>query len=142
MYKHTQTGYVMLVTMLCVALLFAFLSLGNELPSFAKVVMASVIFIIASFTSLTVAVDDTKIRLHFGYGIFRKSISLANIASVKKVTNKWYYGFGIRFWFWPKMWIYNVSGLDAVELMLKNGKRIRIGTDEPHKLETIIKQAL
>ncbi len=47
----------------------------------------------------------------------------------------WYYGWGIRGWLWPKMWIYNVSGFDAVEIKLKNGKMYRIGTDEPKKLE-------
>jgi hypothetical protein len=36
------------------------------------------------------------------------------------------------------MWIYNVSGFDAVEIKLKNGKVYRIGTDEPKKLEQTI----
>jgi hypothetical protein len=36
------------------------------------------------------------------------------------------------------MWIYNVSGFDAVEIKLKNDKIYRIGTDEPKKLEQTI----
>ena len=36
------------------------------------------------------------------------------------------------------MCIYNVSGFDAVEIQLKNGKIYRIGTDEPKKLEQAI----
>jgi hypothetical protein len=54
------------------------------------------------------------------------------------VKNKWYFGWGVRRWFWPKMWIYNVSGFDAVEIVLKNGNIYRIGTDEPEKLERAI----
>jgi hypothetical protein len=36
------------------------------------------------------------------------------------------------------MWIYSVSGFDAVEIKMKNGKRYRIGTDEPKNLEQAI----
>jgi hypothetical protein len=39
------------------------------------------------------------------------------------------------------MWIYNVSGFDAVEITMKNGKIYRIGTDEPLKLEQAISQS-
>ena len=40
------------------------------------------------------------------------------------------------------MWIYNVSGFDAVEIMTRKGKRIRIGSDEAGKLEEAIKQKI
>jgi hypothetical protein len=38
-------------------------------------------------------------------------------------------GFGIRMG--PRYRLYNVSGLDAVELRPKNGEIRRIGTDDP-----------
>jgi len=64
---------------------------------------------------------------------------LSEIASVKTARNKWYYGWGIRYWHWPKpVWIYNVSGFDAVELALSNGQDYRIGTDEPQALEAAL----
>jgi len=40
------------------------------------------------------------------------------------------------------MWIYNVSGFDAVEIKLKNGKTYRIGTDESQKLEQAILRSI
>ena len=58
--------------------------------------------------------------------------------SAKTVKNHWYCGWGIRWCLRFKMWIYNVSGFDAVEIKLKNGKTYRIGTDEPKKLEQTI----
>jgi hypothetical protein len=36
------------------------------------------------------------------------------------------------------MRIYNISGFDAVEIKLKNGKIYRIGTNEPTILEQTI----
>jgi hypothetical protein len=35
--------------------------------------------------------------------------------------------------------LYNVSGVQAVELELRSGKRLRIGTDEPTKLCEMIR---
>ena len=100
--------------------------------------MAYCLFILASFGTLQVNIDENHLRIKFGYGIFYKKFSLNEITSAKTVRNHWYYGWGIRLWFWPKMWIYNVSGFDAVEIKLKNGKMYRIGTNEPKKLEQAI----
>lgn len=101
-------------------------------------VMVLILLILASFYSLQVRIDEKYIRIKFGYGIFQKKFSLNDIVSAKTVKNRWYYGWGIRGWLWSKMWIYNVSGFDAVEIKLKNGKTYRIGTDEPKKLEQAI----
>ncbi len=105
-------------------------------------VMVLVVLILASFGSLSVLIDEKYLRLKFGFGIFRKKFLASEIAEVAQVKNHWYYGWGIRLWFWPKMWIYNVSGFDAVEIRMKNGKIYRIGTDEPEKLESAIKRAV
>ena len=42
----------------------------------------------------------------------------------------------------PWGWMYNVSGLDAVEIELKGGGRFRIGTDEPDELVRAIRQGM
>ncbi len=86
--------------------------------------------------------DGDSLRIKFGYGIFAKRFPLGQIASVRSVKNRWYYGWGVKVWFWPYMWIYNVSGFDAVEIALKNGKIYRIGTDVPSELEAAIKQTI
>ena len=51
---------------------------------------------------------------------------------MRAVRNKWIYGWGIRRL--PGGWMYNVWGLDAIELDLVSGKRFRIGTDDPDGL--------
>lgn len=122
---------------------------SNETPSVdsgtnlaVTTVMVLVMTILASFTSLKVSIDDSYLRIKFGYGIFFKKFALNEIASVRSVKNHWYYGWGIRVWFWPPMWIYNISGFDAVEIVMKSGRIYRIGTDEPEKLEQAITQGI
>jgi len=146
-YKHTQIGYLMMIAVLAVLVLFtwAYITARAETPSvdsgtnFAvTATMVLVLFVLSSFTSLQVFIDEKFLQIKFGYGIYQKKFSLNDIVSAKTVKNHWYYGWGIRCWFWSKMWIYNVSGFDAVEIKLKNGKTYRIGTDEPKKLEQTI----
>jgi len=105
-------------------------------------IMAIILFILASFSTLTVVIDEQFLKIRFGWGVFCKNFPLTDIVTIGKVKNHWYYGWGIRLWFWPKMWIFNVSGFDAIEIQMKNGKIYRIGTDEPEKLESAIKQII
>ena len=150
-YKHTQISYMMMVITLAVLVLFAwaYITARAEPPSYysgtnfaVTAIMVLVLFILASFVTLTVSIDENYFRIKFGYGIFRKKFLLNEIISAKAVKNHWYYGWGIRVWFWPYMWIYNISGFDAVEISMRNKKMYRIGTDEPEKLETVIKQVV
>lgn len=146
-YKHTQIGYLMIIVTLVVLVFFAWSHITSlaEIPSvdsgtnFAvSSIMVLVLLMLSSLATLTVSVDENYVRIKFGYGLFKKKLSLEKIDSVKTVKNRWYYGWGIRMYFWPTTWIFNVSGFDAVELIMKNGKRYRIGTDEPVKLESAI----
>ena len=150
-YKHTQIGYLMLVVTLAVLVLFVGVYVISSAeppstdsgPNFAvTAIMALILFILASFATLTVSIDENYLRIKFGYGIFTRKFALNQIASVRAVKNHWYYGWGIRLWLWPKMWVYNVSGFDAVEIIMRNGKIYRIGTDTPGKLEAAIKQVI
>ena len=148
-YKHTQIGYLILVTALAMLVFFTWVysvalvepSSVDSGPNFAiSVTMILILFILASFVTLTVSIDENHLRVKFGYGIFAKKFVLNQIASARTVKNHWYYGWGVRAWLWPRMQIYNVSGFDAVEIVMKNGRVYRVGTDTPKELERAIRQ--
>ncbi len=150
-YRHTQIGYLMVFVTLAVLVLFAWVQITAraEPPSYdsgtnllVTSVMALILFVLSSFGALTVNVDEERVTVKFGYGIFHKKFATSEIVSATRVKNHWYYGWGIRLWLWPKTWIFNVSGFDAVEIRMKDGKIYRIGTDEPEKLEAAIRQAV
>ncbi len=92
------------------------------------------------FATLNVSVDAESIRIKFGPGLIRKTFSLQDVISCQPVKNKWWYGWGIRQI--RGGWLYNVSGLQAVELVMADGKRYRIGTDEPQKLSEVSQRNL
>ena len=144
-YQHTQTGYLILFVALVVIVFFAWLywAIPETEPHFIiAALMAAIVFILVSFSTLTVTIDEQFVRIQFGYGIFRKKFLLSEITSATAVKNHWYYGWGIRIWFWPYMWIYNVSGFDAVEITMRDGKIYRIGTDVPTELEMALRRVI
>ncbi len=150
-YKHTQFSYLITSITLIVILFFVWIQITarSETPSINSgtnfaitAIMVLIVFILASFVILTVSIDEKNIQIQFGYGVFKKKFPLKEIVSVRKVKNHWYYGWGIRFYLWPRMWIYNVSGFDAIEITMNNHKIYRIGTDEPDKLEDVVKKVI
>ncbi len=81
------------------------------------------------FSSLTISVDSEELQHYFGPGFWKKTYVLQDIESIEQVRNSWIFGWGIRLT--PYGWLYNVSGLDAVEVQLRSGRKFRIGTDDP-----------
>jgi hypothetical protein len=139
-YKHTQmAGWPVLIpTGLAVMVSTV---IGFTLESIFGIALAIIlIFLLALFYSLTVAVDDSHITLSYGIGLIRIRIPLSRILAVERVRNKWFHGWGIR-WI-PGGRLYNVSGLQAVELVMVDDTRIRIGTDEPFKLSGAVYQRI
>lgn len=89
-----------------------------------------------AFSQLTTRVDGGRLMWWFGPGIWRKSVAVADIATVESVRNPWWWGWGIHLT--PRGWLYNVSGCSAVEVTLNTGRRFRLGTDEPDALAQAI----
>jgi hypothetical protein len=133
-YRHTQIGWVVLGMVTAIATLAASL-----LPEGGWPVLVVLAFVLPLFSTLTVEVDSEAIRLRFGVGLIRKRVALEQVRGWQAVRNPWYRGWGIRLGRRDVLW--NVSGLDAVELILADGRRFRVGTDEPDALRDAIARA-
>lgn len=131
-YKHIQIGYLIIAVFSTVLLGMLLLMLTNRFHGIVFGVFLVLLFCLWMFATLTVEVDDTHLRFWFGKGLSRKTFPLEEIMACRVVTNPWYHGWGIHLT--PQGWLYNVSGRVAVELKLKNGKGLRLGTDDPEGL--------
>jgi len=139
-YRHTQIGWILLAALGAGAgvVVFAAGKTGWSTP--ASVVLTLLIVVALLFCTLTVTVEEQQIVCSFGPGLISKRISLAVVRGVRQVRNEWHYGWGIRLT--PQGWLFSVSGLDAVEVDIADGKRIRIGSDEPEVLAAAIRRSL
>lgn len=117
----------------------AFQQPRTQFPTLA-LTAAILALICIMFGSLTVVVEPGSVLVAFGPGLIRKRIPLEHVLECKPARNKWWWGWGIRKI--PNGWMYNVSGLDAVELVLRSGRTFRIGTDEPERLARVINEQL
>ena len=140
-YKHTQGGVVLRAVLGAVVFVVVFIQAFNEFEAIPTIAILTLfIFIFLLFHSLTVTVTTDRLNWAFGIGVVNKSVALRDIGEVSQVRNQWWYGFGIRLT--PHGWLYNVSGLDAVQIRLKSGKQFRIGTDQPDELLYTIQSRL
>jgi len=136
-YRHTQIGWVLLAALAAGAGVVVFATGKTGWNSAASVVMTMLIVVALLFCTLTVMIHDGEIECRYGPGLIRKHIPLAAVRGARPVRTAWYQGWGIRLT--SDGWLFNVSGLDAVEVELVDGKRIRIGTDEPQALVAAIR---
>ncbi|MDP8226656.1 MAG: hypothetical protein P9L89_03310, partial [Candidatus Celaenobacter polaris] len=125
-YQHTQRSRILFIIIIFVLLFMLFLMYRFGFNWIGAVVFLLMVMALYLFNSLIVKINSEKISVAFGSGLIRKNIPISTIKSAEKVRNKWYYGFGIRLI--PGGQMYNVAGLDAVELKLTNGRVFRIGT--------------
>ena len=91
------------------------------------------------FSSQTVEVDASGVRWNFAKNFWKRQVALADIAGVREVETPLWQGWGIR-----RVrggWCYSVSGRKAVELTLKNGRRVVLGTDRPGELAAALSVA-
>ena len=136
MYKHTQIGWYIYFLVIPAILV---LGIFSAITSTAYPLIVGIVLVAAlvMFGALTVVADDNRIGFYFGPGIIRKNFRYGDIDSATQVRNHWLMGWGVRYF--GHGWLYNVSGLDAVELKLKSGKVLRIGTDEPERLMSFLR---
>jgi len=140
-YEHPQPGTAIILSILPAIAIIIILGLTQPPPKPVNFMLIAVLAILVVctilFSSLTIRITETELRLHFGPGFIRKKVALTDIQQAEITTTKFIYGWGIHLT--PQGWLYNVSGFKAVAFKLKNGKQFVLGTDEPEKLYEAIK---
>jgi len=138
-YQNKQTGTALLLVMGAVILFVSLMAFekNNEVIWPVFIILGLITFL---FHSLNIKVNASEINWSFGPGFWKKSIKLETVNSVNVINTKWYYGLGIRYI--PSGWLYTVSGTTAIQLELKDGSKINLGTNDPGNLVAAIKSQL
>ena len=132
--KHVMTAFVLLTMLLVLSIVIGTGDTGALLLVIAFLAFIGIIMV--AFNKMHVTVYDGEVSVRFRWGWPERRYSLADVHRVDVVRNKWWYGFGIRIT--PHGWMYNVWGLDAVQLNFHDGQTFRIGSDEPARLATAL----
>jgi hypothetical protein len=138
-YRHTQVSRATLVGMGIAWAAVAWWSVRVSDPMLV-IIGAFIALVLLVFSTLTVTVRDGVLGLFFGLGLIRRRILLSRIRDVRVVRSPWYYGWGIRLI--PTGWLWNVSGLDGVEVQFEDGHRFRVGSDEADRLAEALRREM
>lgn len=136
-YEHTQIGHVIIWSLLAIILIvsgFAGLS-HREIPLVVPIIL---LVCLVLFYKLRITIEDETLCASFGPGIIHKRVRLAEIIACEPIRIRWWYGWGIHLT--PFGWLYNVSGLDAIAITLRAGRKFALGTDDPHGLVDAIRR--
>jgi len=139
-YRHTQIGWLIIVFMAAGVAIFAAILArsGTSIVALGGLIVTAALLVV--FSTLTIEVTDEDLRFHFTFGLFGREIPLAAIAKCLEVESSVLYGWGIRVT--PVGKLYSVSGTKAVELRLRGGDRIRVGSDEPGRVCSVVEPLL
>lgn len=137
-YRHSQPGYLMVVVGLILITIGAILFAYGLWPIWVPIGAIGIFLFVFGY-KLTVEIKDGFLRFWFGVGIFWKKVAIEQIAYCEPFKGV-FGGWGIRIT--PDGWLYNVSGMKAVTVVLKSGKKIHIGTDEPYRLVEAVNAVL
>lgn len=91
------------------------------------------------FSSLEVIVADGELTISFGPGVVRRSFSLTDVVKMRAMVTSPLSGWGIHYYTGGVL--YNVYGRQAVELTMRDGRQVRVGTDEPQALLAALRAA-
>lgn len=106
------------------------------LAGFVLVWSALLYLTLLNFTRLTTTVTPSLVKLHWRLGWPAKSLDRSSIVAAEPHRNSWLAGWGIRKV--AKGWMWNVWGLDSVNLELDTGRTFRIGTDDVSGLRSAL----
>jgi hypothetical protein len=140
-YRSRQFGWILigLADVLVVVAFVLGVFVGGALALTGLVLFIASLLL--TFTAiLTVTVDDEHLTAAFtlGWPVYR--VPIAEITDAEAVRNAAWWGLGIRR-VPGGVWMYNVGGLDAVEITRGDGQRFRIGTNDPRGLLAAIDTA-
>jgi hypothetical protein len=130
-YRHRQIGWTIIIVLGLATLFAAAAGLETLRPGLLLIVAVTILTGLL-FSSLTIEVTESELVWFFGPGFLKRRVARSEIAFAVTARNKWWWGWGVHLT--SQGWLYNVDGLEAVEITQKDGESFRLGTDEPQAL--------
>lgn len=144
--KFTQFGTFLVIIMFPLLLMFMVMLIKsgfkNDWECYIHLFLVFTLLItLLIFYKLTITINNTTVDFKLGVGWIGKSYKISDIKSCKSVSNSPFIGIGIRML--SNGWLFNVSGLKAIELQFNNKKSVvRIGTNKPDEISQLIQSLL
>lgn len=98
---------------------------------------ALMLICLLTFYRIVIEVTENQISFKLGIGLFKKTYQINDLTSCTPVRCSLLNGFGIRRI--ANGWLYNISGLDAIELRFEDKRNIiQIGTNKSDEIASLV----
>jgi hypothetical protein len=132
-YRRTQIGWPIPISVAALVGIAMFASDGGfSLNAFGIGAM----FIVGAFLMFTLTIVVDAAAIHVSVGLAKRRIALRDVRGWREVRSPLHHGIGARLI--PGGWLYCVKSGSAIELLLENGRIVRVGTPEPKQLMTAL----
>lgn len=89
---------------------------------------------------LRTSISNEYIHIHYA-PLVNKKIFWRDVTQAEIVTYSPLIGYGLRIWT-PYGTVYNVKGRKGLFMILKNGKKVMIGTQRPREIEEVVRKVM
>lgn len=146
-YQHRQSGTKALVLIPIAAVVGVTVMLTLNGPTrpplivpiaIIGAVVALVTVIVAIFSTLITEVTDDAVVVGFRFGAMQRRIPFSDIVRAERASIAWWHGTGVKYGWTTTSYL--VRPGPAVALVLKSGRTLRIGTDDPDGLLAALRQ--
>jgi hypothetical protein len=132
-YAHRQPGWTLRLTTSGVAALLWLVARPSAAADERVWLLGGIALLLTVgwvWGRLMIVITDTTLHAALGPGWPRLSLPVRDIATVEVTRTGLSWGIG---WI-PRGWSWTVSGLDGVLIVRRDGRRLILGSDEPHAL--------
>tara|TARA_Y100001954_G_scaffold110498_1_gene119849 strand:+ start:175 stop:645 length:471 start_codon:yes stop_codon:yes gene_type:complete len=109
------------------------MDMGVLITFISSLLLPLILIVIAN---LRTQISNNSITFKFFPFFISKEVKLSDISILEVKKNRMVLGWGIRLT--DDGWLYNTRGRDYLEIRLKNGKTIKLGTQKAEELEKVI----
>ncbi len=139
-YQESQTGVWTLVVLFFVGALELKFGVNLQPEWFTLALVLGLGLLAVIFSSMTIRVTPDGVEWWLGLPILKRRVRMSEIASVSAGKVGWLTGLGIRTDGRNVTWI--VSGRSVVILTLVDGRKTRLGSNEPERVVEAIRQSM
>ena len=143
-YDHVQRGplYVLILIPSLIAFAVASPTDDPQIRTLLFAVGVITLFLAACFANLRVRDGGDALEVVYGpLPLFKKRFRYDEMLSAEAARSDFLDGWGIH-WIVGRGWIYNLWGYDCVAVQRADGKRLRVGTDDPKGLTSFLVQRI
>jgi hypothetical protein len=141
-YDHTQSARLYLLLLVIAIGMFGSAFYIDEIVVQSVILCSGALMLLLAFSFCHLSVRDEVVELLITFGplpLFKRRLKYCELEKVEQARSTIMDGWGIHMS--PSGgWVWNLWGYDCVDVWYREGRKLRIGTDDPERLVEFLQE--